>query len=143
MSKGLGTSGRMITALVMNQLRQSEREWGCPYTLRQAAEDMSWAKLQGGEVLKNFVEGEQLEIPEEWGKKLIENDVPTEYWDSKNKQHGPLFWDMKKECSRQLKRLLAREDCPFRVVDPVAYKSKVYQEDDLLRIKSGEDWATN
>ena len=141
MSKGLGASGRLITALVMNQLRQSEREWGCPYTLKQAAEDMSWAKLQGREVLEGFAKAEQIEIPEEWGK-LIENEVPSGYLDSNN-QPGPLFGDMKKECSRQLKRLLAREDCPFRVVDSVAYKSKVYQEDDLLRIKSGEDWATN
>ena len=47
MSKGLGASGRLITALVINQLKVNEREWGCPYTIKQAAEDMSWAKLQG------------------------------------------------------------------------------------------------
>ena len=142
MSKGIGSSGRLVTALVMNQLRVNEREWGCPYTLKQAAEDLSWAKLQGREVLEGFAEVEKIEIPEGWGK-LIENEVPTEYWDSKISQHGPLFWAMKKECARQLKRLLARDECPFRVVDPDAYQSKVYQEDDVLRIKSGEDWAAN
>ena len=50
---------------------------------------------------------------------------------------------MKKECAKQLKRLLARDECPFHVDDPVAYKSKAYQEDDVLRMKSGEDWAAN
>ena len=142
MSKGLGNSGKLVTALVMNQLRVNKRESGCPYTLKQAAEDLSWAKLQGREVLEGFAEAEKIEIPEGWGK-LIENEVPTEYWDSKNSQHGPLFWAMKKECAKQLKRLLARDECPFRVDDPVAYKSKVYQEDDVLRMKSGEDWAAN
>ena len=51
MSKGLGNSGRLVTALVLNQLRVNKQEWGCPYTLKQAAEDLSWAKLQGREVL--------------------------------------------------------------------------------------------
>ena len=50
---------------------------------------------------------------------------------------------MKKECAKQLKRLLARDECPFRVVDPDAYRSKVYREDDILKIKSEEDWAPN
>ena len=141
MSKGLGESGRLVIALVMNQLRQNEREWGCPYTLKQAAEDMSWAKLQGREVLEGFAKAEQIEIPEGWGK-LDQSEVPASYLDSNN-QPGPLFWSMKKECARQLKRLLARDDCPFRVADPLAYKSKVYQDDDVLRVKSGEDWAAN
>ena len=141
MSKGIGNSGRLVIALVMNQLRQNEREWGCPYTLKQAAEDMSWAKLQGREVLEGFAKAEQIEIPEGWGK-LDQNAVPAAYLDSNN-QPGPLFKSMKKECARQLKRLLARDDCPFRVADPVAYKSKVYQDDDVLRVKSGEDWAAN
>ena len=141
MSKGLGASGRLITALVINQLKVNEREWSCPYTIKQAAEDMSWAKLQGREVLERFAEVEKIEIPEGWGK-LDQNEVPASYLDSNN-QPGPLFWAMKKECARQLKRLLARDDCPFRVADPVAYQSKVYQDDDVLRMKSGEDWAAN
>ena len=141
MSKGIGNSGRLVIALVMNQLRQNEREWGCPYTLKQAAEDMSWAKLQGREVLEGFAKAEQIEIPEGWGK-LDQNTVPAAYLDSNN-QPGPLFWSMKKECARQLKRLLARADCPFRVSDPIASQSKVYQDDDILRVKSGEDWTTN
>ena len=66
MSKGIGNSGRLVTALVMNQLRVNEREWGCPYTLKQAAEDLSWAKLQGREVLEGFAEVEKIEIPEGW-----------------------------------------------------------------------------
>ena len=141
MSKGLGASGRLITALVINQLKVNEREWACPYTIKQAAEDMSWAKLQGREVLERFAEAEKIEIPEGWGR-LNQNEVPASYLDSNN-QPGPLFWAMKKECARQLKRLLARDDCLFRVVDPVAYRSKVYREDDILKIKSGEDWAAN
>lgn len=141
MSKGIGNSGRLVIALVMNQLRQNEHEWGCPYTLKQAAEDMSWAKLQGREVLEGFAKAEQIEIPEGWGK-LDQNTVPAAYLDSNN-QPGPLFGSMKKECARQLKRLLARDDCPFRVSDTIAYKSKVYQDDDILRVKSGEDWTTN
>ena len=126
MSKGIGNSGRLVTALVMNQLRVNNREWDCPYTLKQAAEDLSWAKLQGREVLEGFAEAEKIEIPEDWGK-LDQNTVPAAYLDSNN-QPGPLFWSIKKECARQLKRLLARDDCPFRVVDPDAYQSKVYQE---------------
>ena len=47
MSKGIDNSGKLVTALVLNQLRVNKREWGCPYTLKQAAEDLSWAKLQG------------------------------------------------------------------------------------------------
>ena len=141
MSKGLGASGRLITALVINQLKVNEREWGCPYTIKQAAEDMSWAKLQGREVLERFAEAEKIEIPEGWGR-LNQNDVPAYYLDSNN-QPGPLFLAMKKECARQIKRLLARDDCLFRVVDPAAYRSKVYREDDILNIKSGEDWAAN
>ena len=141
MSKGLGNSGKLVTALVMNQLRVNKREWGCPYTLKQAAEDMSWAKLQGREVLERLAEAEEIEIPEGWGR-LNQNEVPASYLDSNN-QPGPLFWAMKKECAKQLKRLLARDECLFRVDDPVAYKSKVYQEDDVLRMKSGEDWAAN
>ena len=94
MSKGLGASGRLITALVINQLKVNEREWACPYTIKQAAEDMSWAKLQGREVLERFAEAEKIEIPEGWGR-LNQNEVPASYLDSNN-QPGPLFWAMKK-----------------------------------------------
>ena len=91
MSKGIGNSGRLVTALVLNELRVNEREWGCPYTLKQAAEDLSWAKLQGREVLEGFAEAEKIEIPEGWGK-LIENEVPTEYWDAKIASTVNSFW---------------------------------------------------
>lgn len=141
MSKGLGASGRLINALLINQIKQNEREWGCPYTLNQAAEDMSWAKLQGRETLEKFAKQEGLEIPEGWGK-LTEGQVPSQYLDSNN-QPGDLFWAIKKECSRQIKRLLTRDDCPYRVNDQDAYASKVYREDDTLKIKSSEDWTTN
>ena len=99
MSKGIDNSGRLVTALVPNQLTVNEREWGCPYTLKQAAEDLAWAKGQGRKVLEGFAEVEKIQIPEGWGK-LIENKVPTKYSDSKNSQHGPLFCAMKKECAR-------------------------------------------
>ena len=67
MSKGIGNSGRLVIALVMNQLRQNEHEWGCPYTLKQAAEDMSWAKLQGREVLEGFAKAYRLKSPKAGG----------------------------------------------------------------------------